>query len=185
MRIVRPRFREDDVSLLFPENLGPKETVSPRENLGQKKTGPAAATLQQDSRQEVMHAAANSGVVLGGTLGWLIGIGTIAVPELSRAITLGFTGSFKAALAGILAGSILGRISGYVLGFLVSQWKMPPKEARARVFAWASGVWGTASRRSAAWRPASALLRKYFVNLAEFHSMAHPAAYEGATRQND
>src|SRR6266446_5254648 len=74
-------FRNTDISVMFPENVGTKDFAHQK---GTK--APEGAT-----------AGAGTGVVLGGTLGWLAGIGALAVPGVGPFIA---AGPIMAALAG-------------------------------------------------------------------------------------
>src|SRR5579864_7531451 len=71
-------FREDgfsssDVSVLLPENLGSKEL----------------ATEKGTKAPEGVTAGAGTGAVIGGALGWLVGIGALAIPGVGPFIAAG------------------------------------------------------------------------------------------------
>src|SRR4029079_14043568 len=57
-------FRNTDISVLIPENEGTKDF----------------AHEKQTKAPEGVAAGAGTGAVLGGTLGWLTGIGALAIP---------------------------------------------------------------------------------------------------------
>jgi hypothetical protein len=57
-------FRNTDISVLFPENQGTKDFAH------EKNTKAPEGTA----------AGAGTGAVIGGTLGWLAGIGALAIP---------------------------------------------------------------------------------------------------------
>jgi hypothetical protein len=59
-------FRSTDISVLFPENQGTKDFAH------EKNTKAPEGTA----------TGATSGAVIGGTLGWLAGIGALAIPGL-------------------------------------------------------------------------------------------------------
>jgi hypothetical protein len=59
-------FRNTDISVLFPENVGTKDFAHEK---GTK-------------APEGIAAGASSGAVIGGALGWLAGIGALAIPGL-------------------------------------------------------------------------------------------------------
>lgn len=61
-------FRNTDVSILLPENLGTKDL----------------ATEKSTKAPEGAAAGAGSGAIVGGALGWLVGIGAFAIPESDR-----------------------------------------------------------------------------------------------------
>src|SRR2546423_6557036 len=74
-------FRNTDISVLFPENQGTKDFAHEKNT----KAPEGAAT------------GAGSGAVIGGTLGWLTGIGALAIPGLGPFIA---AGTLLAGLAG-------------------------------------------------------------------------------------
>jgi hypothetical protein len=69
-------FQHSDVSVLLPENLGSKEI----------------ATEKNTQAPEGATTGAGSGAVIGGTLGWLVGIGALAIPGLGPFIAAGPNG---------------------------------------------------------------------------------------------
>jgi len=85
-------FRSTDVSVLFPENEGTKDFAH------EKNTKAPEGTA----------AGATSGAVVGGTLGWLAGVGALAIPGLGPFIA---AGPIVAALAGVGAGGLLGGLT--------------------------------------------------------------------------
>src|SRR5438034_1229981 len=82
-------YRPTDISVLMPENWGNKDLAHEK-----KSKSPEGAT-----------AGALSGAVVGGTLGWLAGIGALAIPGVGPLIA---AGPIMAALAGVGAGGALG-----------------------------------------------------------------------------
>src|SRR2546421_12688856 len=74
-------FRNTDISVLFPENQGTKDFAYEKNT----KAPEGAAT------------GAGSGAVIGGTLGWLTGIGALAIPGVGPFIA---AGTHLAALGG-------------------------------------------------------------------------------------
>lgn len=67
-------------------------------------------------------AGVSTGAILGGTLGWLAGIGALAIPGLGPLIA---AGPIMAALSGAAAGGTLGGITGALIGMGI-----PELEAR-------------------------------------------------------
>jgi hypothetical protein len=67
------RFRNTDISVLFPENEGTKDF----------------AVEKGTKAPEGTAAGAGTGAVLGGTLGWLVGVGALAIPGLGPFIAAG------------------------------------------------------------------------------------------------
>ncbi len=90
-------FRNEDVSVLFPENLGSKELTTVKSTKGSE-----GATI-----------GGTSGAVIGGALGWLTGIGALAIPGVGPLIA---AGPIVAALAGVGAGGAVGGIAGGLAG---------------------------------------------------------------------
>src|SRR6202045_1086130 len=97
-------FQQADVSVLLPENLGNREIAT------QKNTkAPEGATT-----------GAGSGAVIGGTLGWLVGIGSLAIPGVGPFIA---AGPIMAALAGAGVGGVVGGISGALIGLGIPEYE--------------------------------------------------------------
>src|SRR5437870_11743096 len=86
-------FRNTDISVLFPENAGTKDF----------------AHEKNTKAPEGVATGATSGAVIGGTLGWLVGIGALAIPGLGPFIA---AGPVVAALAGAGAGGAGGGLTG-------------------------------------------------------------------------
>src|SRR5438552_9422365 len=91
-------FRNTDISVLYPENVGSKDL----------------AHVKTTKAPEGATAGGASGVVIGGALGWLVGIGALAIPGLGPFIA---AGPIVAALAGAGAGGAVGGITGALIGF--------------------------------------------------------------------
>ena len=91
-------FRSADVSALFQSGASSKEFAH---EAGTKL--PEGATT-----------GALSGAMVGGTLGWLAGIGTLAIPGVGPLIA---AGPIMATLAGAGVGGTLGGIGGALIGY--------------------------------------------------------------------
>ena len=106
-------FRETDISVLFPENVGTKD-------LGHVKNtkAPEGATT-----------GAGSGAVVGGALGWLAGIGALAIPGLGPFIA---AGPIMAALAGAGVGGAVGGITGALIGMGIPEYEAKRYEGRVK-----------------------------------------------------
>ena len=104
-------FRHEDVSVLFPENLGSKEL----------------ATVKASKGPEGVAAGASSGAVVGGTLGWLAGIGALAIPGIGPFIA---AGPIVAALAGLGVGGAVGGIAGGLAGLGIPEFEAKRYEGR-------------------------------------------------------
>jgi hypothetical protein len=93
-------FRSEDISVLFPQNEGNKDFAHEKNT----KAPEGAAT----------------GAVLGGGLGWLVGIGALAIPGVGPLIA---AGPIMAALAGIGIGGAVGGLSGALVGMGIPEYE--------------------------------------------------------------
>jgi Alternative complex III, ActD subunit len=99
-------FRNTDVSVLLPENVGSKDFVHQKES-----KAPEGATT-----------GATTGAVVGGIVGWLAGIGALAIPGIGPLIAAG-------PIIGMLAGAGAVGVAGGIVGTLVGL-GMPEYEAK-------------------------------------------------------
>jgi len=106
-------FRNTDISVLFPENQGTKDFA--HEKSTKAPEGTATGTT--------------SGAVVGGTLGWLAGIGALAIPGLGPFIA---AGPIVAALAGAGAGGVVGGIAGALVGMGIPEYEAKRYEGRIK-----------------------------------------------------
>jgi len=106
-------FRNTDISVLFPENVGTKDFAHEK---GTK--APEGAT-----------AGAGTGAVVGGTLGWLAGIGALAIPGVGPFIA---AGPIMAALAGVGVGGAVGGIAGALIGMGIPEYEAKRYEGRVK-----------------------------------------------------
>jgi hypothetical protein len=106
-------FRNTDISVLFPENEGTKDFAHEKST----KAPEGAAT------------GATSGAVIGGGLGWLAGIGTLAIPGLGPFIA---AGPIMAALAGAGAGGVVGGLTGALVGMGIPEYEAKRYEGRVK-----------------------------------------------------
>jgi hypothetical protein len=67
--------------------------------------------------------------VVGGTLGWLIGIGALAIPGLGPMLA---AGPILAAMAGFGAGSVIGGLTGALTGMGIPEYEAKRYEGRIR-----------------------------------------------------
>ncbi|HMD43330.1 MAG TPA: hypothetical protein VKH45_09660 [Candidatus Acidoferrum sp.] len=104
-------FPTTDISVLLPENLGPRELATEKSN-----KAPEGAT-----------AGASSGAVIGGALGWLAGIGALAIPGLGPFIA---AGPIVAALAGVGVGGVVGGVTGALVGIGIPEYEAKRYEGR-------------------------------------------------------
>jgi CBS domain-containing protein len=106
-------YRNTDISVLLPDNQGTKDFAHEKHT-----KAPEGATI-----------GAGSGALVGGTLGWLAGIGALAVPGVGPLIA---AGPIVAALAGAGAGGALGGITGAIIGLGVPEYEAKRYEGRIR-----------------------------------------------------
>jgi len=90
-------FANSDISMLLPENLGSKELVTENET-----KAPSTATV-----------GAGSGAVIGGALGWLVGIGALVIPGIGPVVA---AGPIVTAVAGLGVGGAMGGFAGALVG---------------------------------------------------------------------
>jgi hypothetical protein len=67
--------------------------------------------------------------VIGGTLGWLAGIGALAIPGVGPFVA---AGPIVAALAGVGAGGTVGEITGALIGLGIPEHEAKRYEGRVR-----------------------------------------------------
>jgi hypothetical protein len=106
-------FNHEDISVLFPEGSSSKDFAHEK---GTK--APEGAT-----------AGAGTGVVLGGALGWLVGVGALAIPGLGPFIA---AGPIMAALAGAGVGGTVGGLTGALIGMGIPEYEAKRYEGRVK-----------------------------------------------------
>jgi len=106
-------FRNTDISVMFPENVGSKDFAHEK---GTK--APEGATT-----------GAGTGAVVGGAVGWLAGIGALAIPGLGPFIA---AGPIMAALAGVGVGGAVGGLAGALIGMGIPEYEAKRYEGRVR-----------------------------------------------------
>lgn len=106
-------YRSADISVLFPDNRGTKDFAH------EKNTKAPEGTA----------AGASSGMLLGGALGWLTGIGALAIPGIGPFIA---AGPIVAALAGAGAGGAIGGLIGALVGMGIPEYEAKRYEGRIR-----------------------------------------------------
>ena len=74
-------------------------------------------------------AGYGTGVVLGGTLGWLAGIGSLAIPGLGPLVA---AGPIMAALSGAAIGGAVGGVSGALIGMGMSEFEAKQYEGKVK-----------------------------------------------------
>jgi hypothetical protein len=106
-------FRNTDISVLLPENVGTKDFAHEK---GTK-------------APEGMATGATSGAVVGGALGWLAGIGALAIPGVGPLIA---AGPIIAALTGVGVGGAVGGITGGLVGLGIPEYEAKRYEGRIK-----------------------------------------------------
>ena len=99
-------FSNNDISVLFPDKHGTQDFAHEHHT-----KAPEGATT-----------GAGAGGVVGGALGWLAGIGALAIPGVGPLIA---AGPIMAALSGAAVGAALGGVTGALVGM-----GMPEYEAK-------------------------------------------------------
>ena len=106
-------FRKTDISVLFPENAGSRDLAHEKST----KAPEGAST------------GAGTGLVLGGALGWLVGIGALSIPGLGPFIA---AGPIMAALAGAGVGGAVGGIAGALIGMGIPEYEAKRYEGQVK-----------------------------------------------------
>ncbi|HXM61750.1 MAG TPA: hypothetical protein VN950_12915 [Terriglobales bacterium] len=106
-------FSNRDISVLLPESAGSRDFAHEK---GTK--APEGATT-----------GAGTGIVLGGAMGWLLGIGALAIPGLGPFIA---AGPIMAALAGAGVGGAVGGITGALVGMGIPEYEAKRYEGRVK-----------------------------------------------------
>src|SRR3984893_10710048 len=106
-------FRNTDISVLLPENVGTKDFAHEK---GTK-------------APEGIATGATSGAVIGGALGWLAGIGALAIPGVGPLIA---AGPIIGALTGVGVGGTVGGIAGALIGLGIPEYEAKRYEGRIK-----------------------------------------------------
>ena len=103
-------FRNEDISVLLPQNQGTKDFAHEKHTKAPEGTA----------------TGATAGAIIGGTLGLLAGIGALAIPGLGPFIA---AGPIMATLGGIGTGGVVGGIVGALVGMVCRSTK--PSDTKA------------------------------------------------------
>jgi hypothetical protein len=106
-------FRNTDISVLFPENVGTKDFAVKKETKAPEGTAAGAVT----------------GGVVGGALGWLAGIGSLAIPGVGPLIA---AGPIIGLLTGVGVGGSVGAITGALIGVGIPEYEAKRYEGRVK-----------------------------------------------------
>jgi hypothetical protein len=104
-------FRNTDVAILVSENAGNKDL-----GLDKATKAPEGAVT-----------GAGSGAILGGALGWLAGIGSLAIPGVGPFLA---AGPLLSLLAGVGAGGAVGGVAGALIGAGTPEYEAKRYEGR-------------------------------------------------------
>ena len=106
-------FRNTDISVLLPQNTGTKDF----------------ALENHTKAPEGAITGAGSGAILGGALGWLAGIGMLAIPGLGPFIA---AGPIMSLLAGFGVGGAVGSVVGALIGMGLPEYEAKRFEGRIK-----------------------------------------------------
>jgi len=112
-RLQASGFISDDVSMLFSDTSGTKDFAIQHET-----KAPEGATT-----------GGGTGFVVGGVLGWLAGIGLLAIPGVGPLIA---AGPIMAALSGAAVGTVVGGIAGALIGMGVPEFEARRYESKVK-----------------------------------------------------
>jgi hypothetical protein len=106
-------FSNNDISALFPDKSGTKDF----------------AHEQHTKAPEGAATGAGTGGLLGGAFGWLIGIGSLAIPGVGPFIA---AGPIMAALAGAGIGAAVGGLTGALVGLGIPEYEAKRYEGKIK-----------------------------------------------------
>jgi len=112
-RLKAENFSNERISVLFPDKRSTQDFAHEEST----KAPEAAAT------------GAGIGGILGGTLGWLAGIGALAIPGVGPFIA---AGPLLGALSGLGAGAAVGGITGALVGMGIPEHEAKHFESRVK-----------------------------------------------------
>jgi uncharacterized membrane protein len=106
-------FSDNDISVLFPDKTGTKDFAHEQHTKAPEGAVTGAGTLG----------------VLGGALGWLAGIGALAIPGAGPFIA---AGPIMAALSGAAVGAAVGGITGALVGMGIPEYEAKRYEGKIK-----------------------------------------------------
>jgi len=109
--IRQPSFSASDMSILPPHPAGPRD-------LGHENS---------TKTPEGAVAGAGAGAILGGALGWLAGVGAIAIPGVGPLLA---AGPILAALSGAAVGGTMGGTAGALVGLGIPEYEARQYEGK-------------------------------------------------------
>ena len=112
-RISAAGFSNNDISVLLPDNQSSKEFAHEKNTKAPEGTATGVTT----------------GGIVGGTLGLLAGIGTLAIPGIGPFIA---AGPIMASLAGLGVGGAVGGLIGALVGMGIPEYEAKRYEGRVK-----------------------------------------------------
>src|SRR5690242_14200975 len=112
-RLLAAGFRNEDISVLLPDNVGTKDFAHEKDTKAPEGTTTGVV----------------AGGAVGGTLGLLAGIGALAIPGVGPLIA---AGPIMATLAGVGAGGVVGGIVGALVGLGIPEYEAKRYEGRVK-----------------------------------------------------
>jgi hypothetical protein len=112
-RLKEADFSVNDISVLFPDQSGTRDFTH----------------VEGTKSPETALTAATSAGVVGGGLGWLAGIGALAIPGVGPFIA---AGPIMAALAGAAVGATAGGITGAIMGLGIPEYEATQYEGKVQ-----------------------------------------------------
>ncbi len=106
-------FSGNDISVLYPDKQGTRDFAHEHHTKAPEGAVSGVAT----------------GGIIGGALGWLVGIGALAIPGLGPLIA---AGPIVAALSGVAAGGTAGGIVGGLIGMGIPEYEAKRYESKIR-----------------------------------------------------
>ena len=112
-RLKSTGFSNSDISVLFPDKRGTKDFAHEHNT-----KAPEGATT-----------GAGAGGVVGGALGWLAGIGALAIPGVGPLVA---AGPIMAALSGAAVGAAVGGLTGALVGMGIPEYEAKRYEGKIK-----------------------------------------------------
>ena len=106
-------FADSDISVLFPDKTGTKDFAHEQHTKAPEGAVTGASTMG----------------VVGGALGWLAGIGSLAIPGVGPFIA---AGPIMAALSGAALGAAVGGITGALVGMGIPEYEAKRYEGKIK-----------------------------------------------------
>lgn len=112
-RLRQVGFTNSDISVLMPDKTGTRDFAHEHHT-----KAPEGATT-----------GVGTGAVIGGSLGWLAGIGALAIPGFGPLIA---AGPIMAALTGAAVGGTIGGLAGALIGMGIPEFEAKQYEGKIR-----------------------------------------------------